>query len=228
MKKILVCCEDAAAREKIVRFLTENSFDALPVCDIPEENVLVKGRERGGSQTSVFEENAEENAEEKKFGKSAGEGAEVWARQEDVWEEADGALLAFLPEKTLERAAKYFAEKRTAVLAIVSSAKRAIAERMFSGLGVCVLAAPIQPAVLLQTLRLSMDIHARVLALDDENRRLKLEIYDLKLIDRAKCSLIQYLGMTEPEAHRYIEKQAMDRRSSRGEIARSILKTYES
>jgi response regulator NasT len=33
--------------------------------------------------------------------------------------------------------------------------------------------------------------------------------------------------MKERDAHRYIEKQAMDTRSSKREVAEGILKTYE-
>ena len=36
-----------------------------------------------------------------------------------------------------------------------------------------------------------------------------------------------HMHMREPEAHRYIEKQAMDRRTTRRAIAEGILKTYE-
>ena len=46
-------------------------------------------------------------------------------------------------------------------------------------------------------------------------------------MDRAKCALIQYLQMSEPQAHRYLEKQAMDMRLTRAEVARSVLQTYE-
>ena len=46
-------------------------------------------------------------------------------------------------------------------------------------------------------------------------------------MDRAKCVLIQYLGMTEEQAHRQIEKQAMDTRQTKAAIARAILATYE-
>ena len=59
---------------------------------------------------------------------------------------------------------------------------------------------------------------------------IKLEqskIEEIRLVDRAKCMLIQYLSMTESQAHRYIEKQAMDRRVTRGEVARSILGLYD-
>ena len=39
--------------------------------------------------------------------------------------------------------------------------------------------------------------------------------------------LIQYLSMTESQAHRYIEKQAMDMRLPKRAVAESILNTYE-
>lgn len=51
---------------------------------------------------------------------------------------------------------------------------------------------------------------------------------DKRLIDRAKRTLMRYLGFTEPQAHRYIEKHAMDLRVTRAEVARGILKIYES
>lgn len=49
-----------------------------------------------------------------------------------------------------------------------------------------------------------------------------------RLIDRAKRTLMRYLGFTEPQAHRYIEKHAMDLRVTRTEVARGVLKIYES
>jgi response regulator NasT len=60
-----------------------------------------------------------------------------------------------------------------------------------------------------------------------KNTRLESQIEEARLINRAKCILIQYLRLTEPQAHRYIEKQAMDKRTSRIDIARNILTTYE-
>lgn len=50
---------------------------------------------------------------------------------------------------------------------------------------------------------------------------------DRKIIDRAKRALSKYLGLSEPEAHRYIEKHAMDLRVTRVDVAVSILKVYE-
>lgn len=50
---------------------------------------------------------------------------------------------------------------------------------------------------------------------------------EMSLIDRAKLALMLYLNMSEPMAHRYIEKRAMDMRLTKKEIAKNILKTYE-
>jgi len=38
---------------------------------------------------------------------------------------------------------------------------------------------------------------------------------------------MQYLKMTEDQAHRYIAKQAMDRRQTKAATALDILKVYE-
>ncbi|MDE5936344.1 MAG: ANTAR domain-containing protein [Ruminococcus sp.] len=52
-------------------------------------------------------------------------------------------------------------------------------------------------------------------------------IDNMRLINRAKSILMKYLKFTEPQAHRYIEKQAMNNRCTRRESAEKIIKTYE-
>ncbi len=75
----------------------------------------------------------------------------------------------------------------------------------------------------LQTLCISISTIKR---LSLENKDLKFKIEEIKKIDRAKCLLISYLGMNEKQAHKYIEKQSMDFRVTKTEIAEKILKTY--
>lgn len=53
------------------------------------------------------------------------------------------------------------------------------------------------------------------------------KIEEIRLVNRAKWLLIECLGMTEPEAHHYIEKQSMDRRISKREVAETVIKTYQ-
>lgn len=52
------------------------------------------------------------------------------------------------------------------------------------------------------------------------------KIDEIRLVNRAKWLLISELKMTEPDAHRYIEKQAMDRCVQKRRIAEEIIKTY--
>ena len=39
--------------------------------------------------------------------------------------------------------------------------------------------------------------------------------------------LISYAGRSEEEAHKYLERQAMDRRMPRADVAREVLDQYE-
>ena len=63
--------------------------------------------------------------------------------------------------------------------------------------------------------------------MNKEKNKLLKQVDDIKKIDRAKCLLIQYNKMTEDEAHRYLEKQAMDLRISRRAVADKIINYFE-
>ena len=62
-----------------------------------------------------------------------------------------------------------------------------------------------------------------------EKKAVSLEekMMEIKIVNRAKWMLINSLNMSEEDAHRYIEKQAMDRCVSKREIAEEILRTYK-
>ena len=66
-----------------------------------------------------------------------------------------------------------------------------------------------------------------MLTVNEENEKLRHIVEDMKIINRAKLLLITCLNMTEQEAHRYLEKQAMDMRMSKMQIAMQVIKTYE-
>ncbi len=93
--------------------------------------------------------------------------------------------------------------------------------------GVLTVSKPVSRPVFLQVLKMSVATLERLRRLDKENKRLSLKLDEIKLIDRAKWVLIEYLKMSEPQAHRYIEKQAMDMRITKREVAESIIKNYE-
>ena len=73
----------------------------------------------------------------------------------------------------------------------------------------------------------SASSYKRLAVLRTENAKLLDKIAQLRLVDRAKCYLIEKKGYTETDAHRLIEKHAMDTRMSRGEVAQEILEEEE-
>ena len=93
--------------------------------------------------------------------------------------------------------------------------------------GVLTIAKPVNKAVFWSALSLAKSAQNRLNRIQAENMKLKQKIEDIRIVDRAKCILISYMNMSEKEAHRYIEKQAMDMRAAKREIAEGILKTYE-
>jgi response regulator NasT len=94
--------------------------------------------------------------------------------------------------------------------------------------GVIAVSKPVNRAMLWNALKVSRAVHKRLQTVQNENTRLLQKMEDIRVIDRAKCVLISSLAMTEPEAHKYIEKQAMDMRITKKAVAEAVLKTYES
>ncbi len=71
-------------------------------------------------------------------------------------------------------------------------------------------------------------ISARERIRKTEKKTLSIEekMNEIRTVNRAKWILISELKMTEPDAHRYIEKQAMDLCVPKSRVAEDIIKTY--
>ncbi|AEC02981.1 ANTAR domain-containing response regulator [Parasphaerochaeta coccoides] len=93
--------------------------------------------------------------------------------------------------------------------------------------GAVVIGRPLDPVAFSYVLKFARSMRRRIAMLHQKNSRLESKLDEVKLVDRAKIALVHYLDMTEAQAHRYIEKQAMDLRIPRIAVARRILKTYE-
>ena len=72
-----------------------------------------------------------------------------------------------------------------------------------------------------------VEVIAKALVDNPDEVTVEEKIEEIRLTNRAKWHLIECLSMTETEAHRYIEKQAMDLRLSKREVAENIIKTYQ-
>lgn len=93
--------------------------------------------------------------------------------------------------------------------------------------GVMTLSKPLTRQTLEMGLHMITALRGKLLQMDRRNRALQEKMTDIRTINRAKWLLIEQLRMTESEAHYYIERQAMDTRLSRREVAENIIRSYD-
>jgi len=92
--------------------------------------------------------------------------------------------------------------------------------------GILTLPKPASKQMVAHTLNFMAGIRERLRKLENKSLSMEEKMKEIRLVNRAKWVLIDELKMSEADAHRYIEKQAMDRCVSRREIAEEIISTY--
>lgn len=113
---------------------------------------------------------------------------------------------------------------------VVLLVKAAAAEQLLTPMseqGVLLVSKPFSNTLFLQAIHMASASNHRLQFLRQENNRMQEKLAQVRLVSRAKCCLIQHEQMTEMEAHRYIEKNAMDTRRDRTEVAQDILDSYD-
>lgn len=96
-----------------------------------------------------------------------------------------------------------------------------------SPFGVLALPKPTTSQAVSQSLQLLCGTRERLRRMEQKTASIEEKMEEIRIINRAKLLLMEQLKMTEKEAHRFIEKQAMDRCVTRITIAQSILSTYK-
>lgn len=92
--------------------------------------------------------------------------------------------------------------------------------------GVFTLSKPTSKLIIAQALRWMASTRAQLHKLETKSLSFEEKMEEIRIVNRAKCLLISELKMSEPDAHHYIQKQAMDRCISRRKVAESIIVTY--
>lgn len=98
---------------------------------------------------------------------------------------------------------------------------------LVSPYGVLTVSKPTSTAAIVQSLRLLCATRERLRRMEQKTASIEEKMEEIRIINRAKWLLIEQLKMTEAQAHRYIEKQAMDRCVTKRKIAENILSTYK-
>ncbi len=118
----------------------------------------------------------------------------------------------------------YATENTTmSVLMLVRADIAEAVEAKVEDYGAVVMSKPLSQEGFFKTLKALYANHNRMNNIIQSNRRLQDKLEELRLVDRAKCILIALEGMSEEEAHKYIEKNAMDIRMSKKQIAQKII-----
>ncbi len=116
---------------------------------------------------------------------------------------------------------------KSSVIVIVKQEKAYEAFDIVDKHGVLVISKPLNKHLFHHYIVFTKCFKERMLSAFEENEKLKSELEEMKVINRAKLLLIQCLSMTEKQAHRYIEHQAMNMRKSKLDIAKQVIRTYE-
>lgn len=92
--------------------------------------------------------------------------------------------------------------------------------------GVFVLPKPTSSLSIAQGLSFLASARERLRKMEKKSLSIEEKMEEIQLVNRAKWLLIDRLNMAEPDAHRYIEKQAMDMCITKTEVAKGIIRTY--
>jgi response regulator NasT len=121
-------------------------------------------------------------------------------------------------------AAERIAGERVAPVVILTAfGQRDLVERAREAGAMAYLVKPFQKKDLVPTIEMATSRFAEIVALEQEVGGLQERLEARKTVERAKGVLMTEHGMTEPEAFRWIQRTAMDRRTTMRAVAEAVL-----
>ncbi|KQN99584.1 MULTISPECIES: ANTAR domain-containing response regulator [Arthrobacter] len=109
------------------------------------------------------------------------------------------------------------------VVLLTAFSQKELIERARDAGAMAYVVKPFTPADLIPAIEIAMSRHEEIKALEAEVSDLQEQFATRKLVERAKSLLTTKMGLTEPEAFRWIQKTSMDRRLSMREVAETII-----
>lgn len=121
-------------------------------------------------------------------------------------------------------AAEHIVKARIApVVLLTAFSQKELVDRARDAGAMAYVVKPFTAADLVPALEIALSRHAEITALEAEISDLTDRFETRKLVERAKGLLISNMGLTEPEAFRWIQKTSMDRRLTMREVAETVL-----
>lgn len=121
-------------------------------------------------------------------------------------------------------AAEIITKKKIApVVLLTAFSQRELVERAAEAGALAYVVKPFTPSDLIPAIDIALTRYQQISALEDEISDLAERLETRKILDRAKGILNDTMGLTEPEAFRWIQKASMDRRLSMREVAETVI-----
>ena len=121
-------------------------------------------------------------------------------------------------------AAEIIAEERIAPIVMLTAfSQRDLVERARDAGAMAYVVKPFGASDVVPAIEIAMGRFQEFTAIEEELASLEDRFESRKIIDQAKGILQESLGLTEPEAFRWIQKTAMDLRKSMREVAEGVI-----
>jgi len=123
----------------------------------------------------------------------------------------------------ISAAQRIVAQRIAPVLILTAFSQRELVERAREAGAMAYLVKPFAKADLVPAIEMALSRHEEITQLEREVADLTDRLETRKLVDRAKGILQTRFGLTEPDAFRWIQKAAMDKRTSMREVAQVVI-----
>ncbi|WP_124054805.1 ANTAR domain-containing response regulator [Arcanobacterium ihumii] len=120
-------------------------------------------------------------------------------------------------------AERILSERHCAVVMLTAFSQKDLVDRARDAGAMAYVVKPFTPADLLPAVEIAISRSQEIAALESEVASLTEQFETRKRVDRAKGLLQEKMGLTEPEAFRWIQKTSMDRRLTMREVADAVV-----
>lgn len=93
--------------------------------------------------------------------------------------------------------------------------------------GVFTIPKPVNTSMMSYALKMLGSTRERLLRMEQKQKTFEEKLKEIKIVNRAKILLVENLHLTEEEAHRFIEKSAMNERKNKVSVASKIIEEYK-
>jgi len=114
-------------------------------------------------------------------------------------------------------------ERIAPVVLLTAFSQQELVERASEAGAIAYVVKPFTPNDLIPAIEVALSRSQQISALEDEVADLAERLETRKVLDRAKGILNDTMGLTEPEAFRWIQKASMDRRLTMREVAQTVI-----